>query len=204
MKRCPQCEFIYEDDQSLCDMDGILLVFDSRALPNLQQLSTSNSLLVTKTNWKGRSFPAAAALILTTVFCLVYYVSTQTHVLRNSNPLATPGAQAVPKGAAITEPSTSTPTAPPIAAKDDPDKVDDANTADKTPAIGSTANEKTPATAPIISRPSSPAKTLKTKSTSPPKSRSSVQVAPANPKQESSIGSFFRKTGRILKKPFKR
>ncbi len=28
MKRCPQCEFIYEDDQSLCDMDGVLLVFD--------------------------------------------------------------------------------------------------------------------------------------------------------------------------------
>ena len=26
MKRCPLCEFIYEDDQSLCDMDGIELV----------------------------------------------------------------------------------------------------------------------------------------------------------------------------------
>jgi hypothetical protein len=202
MKRCPQCEFIYEDDQSLCDMDGILLVFDSRALPNLQQLSTSNSVLLTKTNWKGRSFPAAAALILSTVLCLVYYVATQTHVLRNSNPLATPGAQTVPKGAALTEPSTSTPTSPPTLAKDDPGKVDGANTANKTSAMGSTVAEKTPATAPVTKRPSSPAKTPKAKSTSPPKSRSSVQVAP--PKQESSIGSFLKKTGRILKKPFKR
>ena len=35
MKRCPQCEFIYEDDQSLCDMDGVLLVFDARTLPSV-------------------------------------------------------------------------------------------------------------------------------------------------------------------------
>ena len=40
MKRCPQCEFIYEDDQSLCDMDGVLLVFDSRNLPNHHALAT--------------------------------------------------------------------------------------------------------------------------------------------------------------------
>jgi hypothetical protein len=204
MKRCPQCEFIYEDDQNLCDMDGILLVFDSRALPNLQQLSTSNSVLLAKTNWKSRSFPAAAALMLSTVLGLVYYVSTQTHVLRNSNPLATSGVQVVPKAAASTEPSTTTPNAPPILAKEDPGKVDDANTADKTSAIGSTVDEKTPATAPVIARPSSPAKTPKAKTTPPPQSRSSVQATPANPKRESSIGSFLKKTGRILKKPFKR
>ncbi|HEY8186258.1 MAG TPA: hypothetical protein VIF64_09330 [Pyrinomonadaceae bacterium] len=28
MKLCPQCEFIYEDDQTLCDMDGRELVYD--------------------------------------------------------------------------------------------------------------------------------------------------------------------------------
>ncbi len=32
MKLCPQCEFIYEDDQTLCDMDGKELVYDPRAL----------------------------------------------------------------------------------------------------------------------------------------------------------------------------
>ena len=26
MKRCPQCEFIYEDDQNCCDMDGVSLL----------------------------------------------------------------------------------------------------------------------------------------------------------------------------------
>lgn len=31
MKLCPQCEFLYEDDQIFCDMDGEGLVHDSRA-----------------------------------------------------------------------------------------------------------------------------------------------------------------------------
>lgn len=29
MKRCPHCEFIYNDDQSACDMDGNALVYDT-------------------------------------------------------------------------------------------------------------------------------------------------------------------------------
>ena len=29
MKRCPQCEFIYEDEQTMCDMDGAVLAFDT-------------------------------------------------------------------------------------------------------------------------------------------------------------------------------
>ncbi len=32
MKLCPDCEFIYEDDQSFCDMDGKELVFDPKPL----------------------------------------------------------------------------------------------------------------------------------------------------------------------------
>lgn len=31
MKLCPQCEFLYEDDQIFCDMDGEDLVYDTRA-----------------------------------------------------------------------------------------------------------------------------------------------------------------------------
>ena len=32
MKRCPQCDFIYEDFDCLCDMDGTALVHDAHAL----------------------------------------------------------------------------------------------------------------------------------------------------------------------------
>lgn len=34
MKRCPHCEFLYEDDQSLCDMDGMELVHAPGLLTN--------------------------------------------------------------------------------------------------------------------------------------------------------------------------
>ena len=50
MKKCPQCEFIYEDDQSLCDMDGVLLVFDTRTLPNLHALTTVSAPVPVSTN----------------------------------------------------------------------------------------------------------------------------------------------------------
>jgi len=50
MKLCPQCEFIYEDDQKFCDMDGQELVHDSKraftdvtaALPSLPQVLKSD------------------------------------------------------------------------------------------------------------------------------------------------------------------
>jgi hypothetical protein len=45
MKLCPDCEFIYEDDQSFCDMDGKELVFDPKPLSFKENgLSTSMQL----------------------------------------------------------------------------------------------------------------------------------------------------------------
>ncbi len=45
MKLCPDCEFIYEDDQSFCDMDGKELVFDPKPLSLKENgLSTSMQL----------------------------------------------------------------------------------------------------------------------------------------------------------------
>src|SRR5688572_3845631 len=33
MQRCPECDFIYEDDQHVCDMDGTNLVYDFSEVP---------------------------------------------------------------------------------------------------------------------------------------------------------------------------
>jgi hypothetical protein len=38
MKLCPQCEFIYEDEQSFCDMDGAGLVHNPAADPPISRL----------------------------------------------------------------------------------------------------------------------------------------------------------------------
>ena len=91
MKRCPQCEFIYEDDQSLCDMDGVLLVLDSRTLPNFHALATVEAPAIgSKPAWRHRTFPAMAALILATVLSLVYFVSTQSGVRSATVPAVEP------------------------------------------------------------------------------------------------------------------
>src|SRR2546423_3911520 len=76
MKRCPQCEFLYEDDQSLCDMDGALLVLDSRTLPSLHALATMPAIPAAQTR-RNRAVPAFATVVLALLLGMVYYVSTQ-------------------------------------------------------------------------------------------------------------------------------
>ena len=83
MKKCPKCEFIYEDEQSLCDMDGVLLVLDSRTLPNHHALQTVPATAKTSPK-RSRAVPAFATLILALVLGMVYYVSTQRKANQNT------------------------------------------------------------------------------------------------------------------------
>lgn len=75
MKRCPNCEFIYEDDQSHCDMDGTKLALDSRPLPKLQALTVTN--VGSDSRWRSRAVPVFASAMLAIVLGFVYYVSTR-------------------------------------------------------------------------------------------------------------------------------
>jgi hypothetical protein len=177
MKRCPQCEFIYEDDQSLCDMDGVLLVFDSRILPNVHALTLPAK--TSRTKRKKRTVPAFATLILALVLGMVYYVSTQLNTAQNTS---------------ITESSIPAVNLPPAIqppAPGEPASALEVQTASKVEPKLAAAKPSTPLTtlAPVKK---SPAKT--------------VQAKPAieeKKKDESKVGSILKKTGRILKKPFK-
>ena len=164
MKRCPQCEFIYEDDQSLCDMDGILLVFDSQKLP--KQGNTQKSKL------RSRIVPLVAVLVLTTVLSLVYYVAThQRKVIQSADSSGSVSAaqpapsenQLVPETAVITPEPVSEPK-------------------------------------PVVTRAAAESESKK-----PAKPKSNQKKASSNQSQEndSKIESFMKKTGRLLKKPFK-
>src|ERR1044072_1617191 len=82
MKRCPQCEFIYEDDQSLCDMDGVLLLLDSGNLPNLHALAPIPVPAKAQSK-RNRAVPAFATLILALVLGMVYYVSIHRRAAQN-------------------------------------------------------------------------------------------------------------------------
>jgi len=166
MKRCPQCEFIYEDDQSLCDMDGILLVFDSQKLPKQgkSQKSKLRNLILT----------VFAVLVLTSVLSFVYYVAThQRKVIPSSDSGASVNAtQPESTDAAVaSEPENKVITPEPLS---EPKPVVKKTTADAEP--------KKPATP----KPN-------------PKKVSSTQPQ----ESDSKIGSFVKKTGRLLKKPFK-
>src|SRR5690242_4418300 len=163
MKRCPQCEFIYEDDQSLCDMDGALLVFDTRTLPSLHALATVDGPVAPKAHWRHRTFPALAALILATVLSLVYFVSTQRTMPASapmppipatplSSGASTTTAPAV-NDAAVTTKDETTPAkdeSNPEPAKTDSTAVatNTATTKSPSPAAAKKANARTPTTQP--------------------------------------------------------
>jgi len=170
MKRCPQCEFIYEDDQSLCDMDGVLLVFDSRNLPNHNALATVPAKPQPRRN---RAVPAFATLILVLVLGMVYYVSTQ----RKAQPVIEIPASAASTSIPVPEVS-PTPQAQPSEAIQIPPVAEEPKP----------APTKQPASAPVQK---ASAKTPNTKTSNEPK------------KDNSKVGSILKKTGRILKKPFK-
>jgi hypothetical protein len=174
MKRCPQCEFIYEDDQSLCDMDGVLLVFDSRTLPSENALTTVPAKAQAK---RHRAVPAFATLILALVLSMVYYVSTQRK--------ATQSAYTAPSSAATTINAVRVPEVNPTPEAQpsetvQPEEVEKPKSAPKT------------ATVPAVKKP-----TAKATSTT------QVKTTTESKKEESKVGSILKKTGRILKKPFK-
>ena len=203
MKRCPQCEFIYEDDQSHCDMDGAHLTHDSHPLPKLQALATSSEAL-TKSKWRTRVVPIMAALILTSVLGLVYYVSmhqssrrstevvtspaAETPVNNLESSPATPGSNSVPSPESNLEadPKTSEPkpaTDAPITEEKPPSVSQDAKKPEQKAATKPTATDKKAKTKQQAQNSASPAPTVK----------------PAE-KNDSKVRSMLRKTGRFLKK----
>ena len=172
MKRCPKCEFIYEDDQSLCDMDGVLLVLDSRTLPHLHALQTVPPRTPPKRN---RAVPAFATLILALVLGMVYYVSTQRKATQTTYTPHTPSAA-----------SASTPVPEVI-----PTPEAQPSTEEPKPEPPKPATVAVAAAAPVKKTAAKPAPT--------PTTKAKVEEK----KEDSKVGNILKKTGRILKKPFK-
>jgi len=180
MKRCPKCEFIYEDDQSLCDMDGVLLVLDARKLPNHGALQT---VPAAKTAPKrNRAVPAFATVILALVLGLVYYVSVHRKATQNSY---TPPA-----------PSAASTTTNPV-----PAEVNVNPTPESQPPAAEEPKPESPKPTAAAAAPA-PVKKVAAKPTSAP-APAPAKAKVEEKKDESKVGSILKKTGRILKKPFK-
>jgi hypothetical protein len=185
MKRCPQCEFIYEDDQKVCDMDGSHLAFDSRLLPHLQALNEIGPSSTSKRNWKGHTVPVFASLILVGMLFLVYYVS-----MSRVKKTAFPPAASVPASATELPRSTPAPAESPAALtfnnEDDSERIE--------------SNENDSAGRTVMKETSRSGSSLRSRTMS---ERVPAARRTSGEKKDSKVGSILKKTGKILKRPFK-
>jgi hypothetical protein len=86
MKRCPQCEFIYEDDQSRCDMDGIDLVFDHPTPSTTSQKPVTQG----KRNSSRRSLLSVLAVVFGIVVFAIGYAALERAITVRSEPASLP------------------------------------------------------------------------------------------------------------------
>ncbi len=221
MKLCPQCDFIYENDQNLCDMDGAALVHDPRPFPPAKNANLNPSA---NSPWWRFAATAVVGVVLGAV--LLYQISI--HPTTRQNSTASSAAQVTNNSA---EQVTGDSALPAIDDSEDPANLDLRQSVPLNPPI-----DATPAPPPALPRKASlqspgpylqlpelsKASTKGNSSTpgavmlSPSPSRSPAskrddgkrRPAPDKPKaahqkKDSSIGSFLKKTGQIFKKPFK-
>ena len=200
MKRCPQCEFIYEDEQTTCDMDGAMLAFDK------------NSAAVEAPRSRAKSFavPAVVGTALAAVLVLAFYTSPLLIANPDAGQLAPertapvdPGSAPTPIPPVIEAPSTSPspevlePTSAERAA--DSERTSDANHANPK-ATDSRLTIRRGLT-PLPRVPSLP-RLHPARAQKSPTSKNQIKVT-TPPKKQSKVGSFLKKTGRVITKPFK-
>jgi cytoskeletal protein RodZ len=159
-------------------MDGVLLVFDTRNLPNIHALAPVTPVPAKALPKRNRAVPAFATLILVLVLGMVYYVSMYRR--------AAPVEAYTPSAAAAT---TSEP-APVINPTPEPQPSQEVQA--PAPEDPKPEPAKEPELKPAKKQPiKTAAASTQTKTESEPK------------KDDSKVGSILKKTGRILKKPFK-
>lgn len=183
MKRCSHCDFIYEDDQHLCDMDGQELVYE----PTLQSLqiraanATEPSTRRGKSGTRRQALAAAVAVLIATLLSVGYSGFTSDYAPQNTKAPST-NITPVPQSA-----PDETHAAPAVSPTPSPSHSPRLEKIRVRPTMASPVARSTPRFHPTASR------------------RETVRSQPANAnhKKESGVGGFLRKTGKILKKPFK-
>ncbi len=227
MRRCPVCDFLYEDDEKLCAMDGTGLVnhsgplaWEESALPQLAPPANSH----------GRGLTLIASGVILAIALSLYFHNVSRRNMLQSNPGA-------PKTYNPSEPGDRNPVVvipveaaspfitPSPAFDPTPEKTDaprksyrvrhpdDNNPFRAVPVETATPFPRpspslTPTRAkvdlPTDKSVPSPVKPIPPLSASDPSATPKKDVKPTdnNQKNESKITSFLKKAGRVLKKPF--
>jgi hypothetical protein len=236
MKLCPQCEFIYEDDQNLCDMDGETLVYDSRVGVLPGTLSSATGARPAKSRLKSIAVPVAAGLALSATLFITYCASSPLLSSNVAAPISKPAAKersprqqtSPPDGPQSQSLNSSQSPANPIVASEPVHSSPDESTAklgsesagsqgvpkaaDKVPKASDNrltiakALPLLPQVKPLPRLP--PTRRLETARSRPSGSNQKaivveVKPAKADANKGSKLTTFFKKTTRILRKPFK-
>lgn len=217
MRPCPACDFIYEDDEKLCAMDGTGLVTHIGPLP-FEEIVAPQSTAPANSRGSGLTLIAASALLAIALF--VYFHSAARRNGLQSNPRAAtqtnnPSQVVRPNPVVVIPVETATPFITPSSAFNPTPTKSDARPrshrarrpGDNDPFRAVPVETATPLPKPTPSLPtraniasdvflSSPVKpTL-------PRSSPTPHVTDTNQKKDSKIKSFLKKAGRVLKKPF--
>ena len=207
MKRCPQCEFIYEDDQNCCDMDGIDLVF----APSTSSLPTPNPAIPAKRNSSRRSLLSFCGVVLGVLVCAIGFASLESALTVSSEP-APPAEPSVNQPAQ--EESAPQPIKAPVGAvAEDPTVTMVSNTAKATRlAVREPAREPAKPAAEPLQRNSlgtrgeivgSLPQQNRIDAGRPQAEMIRPTTQPPPAKKDSKVVSIVKKTGRFLKKPFR-
>lgn len=229
MKRCPECDFIYEDDERLCAMDGTGLVNYSGPLP-FAEIALPQS--VAPTNSSGRSLTLlAAGVILAIAVSLYFHNVTKRNALQSNLPraaktydlsqpvdqkplVAIPFAPATPfitSSPVLNSTPAKTEAAPKIyparrSEDNDPFRSVPFSTATPLPRPSpffspTHVKTDTPSGNSVFLTPKPTIPNSEPRTAAPGEKQ--TKTSDTNQKNESKITSFLKKTGRALKKPFK-
>lgn len=179
MKRCSVCEFIYEDDQRFCEMDGIELPNDPASFQFSQNASPSSAATRSARFLRSPFSLAALSLMGVILSALVigYYDSVSqadsNAVTRQSIGSLVPSARA--------------------------ESTDNLENQEGTTAAEGSVSDALPAHGSGDRTGSSTDSEMGQRSTRPPR------ASPAgDQKRDSKVTKMFKKTGRFLTKPFKK
>ncbi len=222
MKRCSQCEFIYEDDQSVCDMDGQSLTSDY-AFPAASTSGEKSASTGKSSSLRGIALPAGAGLLMALLFSVGFYASadtvqpaTATTIPQVTNELSEAGPPFSFAQASVSAPTTELPL--PASEPEDGTAIQAEDTAINAAKRAHVDRDKLtiarslpplPRVRPLprlpvakpVDRESANITVVRSTVHSQPRKANAEQAHPT--KRESKVGGFLKKTGRFVSKPFK-
>lgn len=184
MKRCPQCDFVYEDDQALCDMDGSELASAPTSslslLPDRLPPTSTPPAKPRRKNFVGLALAVSCIAVVSSVY-YGYRHGSVPESTANAAVTVLPAQPSIMTEQASPAPS---PTPTPVAVQSKPTRAQASNRA---VSVGRPA--PTPAPTPKA-RPA------------PRRTEKPTELRNAPPKKQTGLVSLLKKAGRALKKPF--